>query len=114
MKQWEKVKGEIDFTERDASITLRSDTSHVVVTPRKIHQVYKKAFKPVSAAVRNVVERILKTGNDFGIIFCGGSFCNPGYRKTMRDYISGVQAKASQGDRVRVRYTFLADHDPHW
>ncbi|KAK8018919.1 hypothetical protein PG991_008109 [Apiospora marii] len=109
-KQWEEVKGEIDYTEPDASVTLRGKWSNtsLVVTPRKIHQVYKKAFKPVSAAVRSVVERMLQADKDFGIIFSGGSFCNPGYRKTMQGYISGVQAKASQDERVRVRSAAVA------
>lgn len=116
MKQWEALKGGLDYTEPDASVTLCGKWSDTVliVSPRKIHQVYKKAFKPVYAAVREVVERMLKKDNDFGIILCGGSFCNAGYRKTMQDYIAGAQAKASQDDRVRVRYTFLADHDPNW
>ncbi|KAI0529847.1 hypothetical protein GGR58DRAFT_495482 [Xylaria digitata] len=46
--------------------------------------------------------RILKLGEDFGVLFCGGSFCNPGLQNVVKAMMTELR---TEGEKLNISVT---------
>lgn len=115
MKRFEEEKWELDYTDKDASITLRGKDprTNIILTSHRVKAACAKAFSAGLQALKEAVRILLALGKDFVVIFCGGSYCNPGLRRTITAYMEKVQGSARR-EGSQVRFRFLANYDSSW
>lgn len=91
MTDFDDKKKRFDYTDNQASLTLRggSPVFEITLTPEQSRKPFETAFLHGIQLLKQQLQRMLNLGRDFAVLFCGGSYCNPGLYnvvgKMMRD-----------------------------
>lgn len=117
MRRWEEAKLKLDWKENDEDIVLTgpvpTGSNTVTLSPREIRNAFEEAFKKGLAVLKQQVRRFQAFGEKFALFFCGGSFCNPGLRHVVEDFMEEIKAAAQETD-VPFAFAFLKDFDHNW
>lgn len=83
------------------------DTVQVILYPNVIQAIYKEVFKQGFRLFEREMRRIIEIGDDFAILFCGGSYANKGLRQAVKAKMANLQEVAEENG-VHIKYLFLA------
>lgn len=115
MRRFEEQKWRLDYTKNDAPIILTGTVPEISVRlyPYQIRRAFDEIFQDSFALIRQRCEHMVNIGKSFAVVFCGGSFCNPGLQLEIEGLMSDVQTLAGQ-KHIDFRYSVLSDFDHNW
>lgn len=114
MQRFEEHKWNLDYNSPQSIVFSASNPRHhVTIRPDVIKQAFIRAFGAGLDVLKEEVTKILGLGRDFAVVLCGGSYCNPGLRKSVTEFMDEIKLRA-QERKLNVKYVFLADFDTHW
>ncbi|RWA13007.1 hypothetical protein EKO27_g2127 [Xylaria grammica] len=106
---FEQKKKGIDYSAKDLRmIYLQCSDPHKSVPLRAedIQNAFETAFKDGLGLLRTELSRMLRLREDFGVLFCGGSFCNPGLHNVVKTIMAEAKAKGKKMG-ISVTHSFL-------
>ncbi|KAI0416114.1 hypothetical protein F5X98DRAFT_388384 [Xylaria grammica] len=106
---FEQKKRGIDYSAKDLRMVyLQCSDPHKSVPLRAedIQNAFETAFKDGLALLRTELSRMLGLREDFGVLFCGGSFCNPGLHNVVKTIMAEAKAKGKKMG-ISVTHSFL-------
>ncbi|KAJ3578740.1 hypothetical protein NPX13_g1825 [Xylaria arbuscula] len=112
LKRFEEEKCALDAKSFDKDIILiGSDPNYFIsVPPEIIRKSIRAAFRSGFKTLGKEVDRLLDLGNDFAVVLCGGSYCNPLYRGCVEDYLRDVQRRGEERG-MQIKHAVLANFD---
>ncbi|KAI0385651.1 hypothetical protein F5Y04DRAFT_154080 [Hypomontagnella monticulosa] len=115
MYRFEECKWTVDYRNHEKKITLTGNDERfrVKVRPQELKEAFQCFDKPTEI-FKKELRRVLNIGNDFVVVFAGGSFSQPGLRCMMDDYMTGFEADAKKDSNIRVKHLFLERYDSNW
>lgn len=115
MRHFEEQKWRLDYTVNDAPIILTGTVPEISVRlyPYQVRQAFDEIFQDSFALILQRCKSMINIGKPFVVIFCGGSFCNPGLQREIEELMSTIQGLADEKG-VDFRYSILSDFDHNW
>ncbi|KAI0454747.1 hypothetical protein F5B21DRAFT_503993 [Xylaria acuta] len=115
MYRFEECKWAVDYRCNQQKITLTGNDERfrVKIYPHQFKQVFQCFDGPIKV-LREELERILRLGKDFVVLFAGGSFSQPGLRNTVDEFMDAYETDALRSDNIHMKHTFLERHDTNW
>ncbi|KAI0976440.1 hypothetical protein F4678DRAFT_225636 [Xylaria arbuscula] len=115
LRHFESQKFDIDYS-KDKEIAVKGNgpNSFLTISPSQIRKAFNSAFEAGLKAVKAEIERLLKRGNSFAVVFCGGSYLNDGLRKTLKTYMDAYVARTARAAGITAKYEFLGECDVSW
>lgn len=112
LAQYDSVKHSLDWLNMTAALTLHTsdDRAEILITPVTIQNIFTDTFGPGLRLLEAEIQRVFKLGENFAIIFCGGSYVNKGLGRKARECLDKYRGEA-QRKGLRFKYLFLADVD---
>ncbi|TGJ82504.1 hypothetical protein E0Z10_g6272 [Xylaria hypoxylon] len=114
MTHFEEVKWRLNYTE-PKSLHLMGTTPHITVhlQPHVIRKAFTKAFKKGLQTLVKELNNIRRLKRNFGVVLCGGSYCNPGLKQEVAKLMKKIEICA-EAEGVIMRSFFIADKDTMW
>ncbi|KAI0097200.1 hypothetical protein GGR51DRAFT_566746 [Nemania sp. FL0031] len=106
MADFEEKKKTFNYTQGQ-DLYIHDRESGLIQFPGPIiREVFESAFADGFQLLDDEFSRMLKLGRHFAVLFCGGSYNNPGLYEKTSDLMKKVQAKGRRKG-VQIHYTFL-------
>ncbi|KAK7937275.1 uncharacterized protein PG986_014143 [Apiospora aurea] len=118
-RNFDRRKRELDYARGIAPITFTcktveggADTVDVVIGGYVIRAAIEAAFNPGIELIKKEIERVTNLGKDFAVLFCGGSYMNPGLWHATSKMMEGIRKNAKKRNIV-VNWAFMRT-EPYW
>lgn len=116
MQRFEEAKWGFDYLSDNAQpLILVGSVPRISATihPHQILDAFEEVFAPGFEVLERELRRFLDLAQSIGILFCGGSFCNPGLLRRVQGLVEEVGTEGRRG-RVKIRWADLRNFDHYW
>lgn len=119
-----------DSADKDLNIVLHGMTANrtldTTIRATDTRRILRKSFKDAITAVKKTVAQVQGLGMDFGVLFCGGTVMDAGFRSICTKEMDSLGGHSSmkkmstnydettRRERGSFTYDFLARVDGHW
>ncbi|KAI1133248.1 hypothetical protein F5Y10DRAFT_228590 [Nemania abortiva] len=108
MADFERKKKSFDYTLNNEVLELEGGKATVLLRAEQVRKVFKNAFAEGMKLLGNELTRMIRLGHDFAVLFCGGSYQNPGLHREVEGLMERTRT-AGRRKGVKIQYTFLRD-----
>lgn len=109
LAQYEAAKTNLDYLHIKEPLIFHTsdDVVQVILYPNVIQAIYKDVFKQGFRLFEQEMRRLIEIGDDFAVLFCGGSYANLGLRQAVKAKMAELQEAATKKG-VKIKHLFLA------
>lgn len=110
LAQYEARKPDLDYLHIEESLPFQTSDETIKVTlhPKVIQGLYQDVFKHGFALFEQEMRRLVEIGDNFAIIFCGGSSANNGIRQAIKEKMAELKETGAETG-VKIEHLFLAE-----
>ncbi|KAI0429642.1 hypothetical protein F5Y09DRAFT_342421 [Xylaria sp. FL1042] len=110
MVNFDTKKKRFDYTDDQATLTLRGGNPVITITltPAQAREPFERAFVNGVQLLKEQLRRMLALRRDFAVLFCGGSYCNPGLHNIVSNIIRDTREAGGKAG-INIQHMFLRD-----
>lgn len=110
MADFDTKKKRFDYTDDQATLTLRGGDPVITITltPGQAREPFERAFVNGVQLLKEQLRRMLALRRDFAVLFCGGSYCNPGLHNVVSNIMRDTREAGGKAG-INIQHMFLRD-----
>ncbi|CAJ2503096.1 Uu.00g104900.m01.CDS01 [Anthostomella pinea] len=114
LQDFEGQKKHFNYVENTNMMNLRgySQESFVPLSPEQVRHAFESAFRDGLDLLKRHLHRLVGFQGDFAVLFCGGSYCNPGLYHQVKSIMADFEITAAARS-CGVKHAFMRD-EPYW